>query len=145
MNCPRHAEISAYMDDMLTPSERQQFAPHLAGCSVCRQQLDDLLALREAMHALPSPGLGFDLAANLEFRTRGAARPRPPRSFWTAWGAPGLAVALSLVSGAWLGAMWIGTGAAVAPSTPVTRVFDPVPPGGLCAAAELCGISKGLQ
>ncbi len=145
MNCPRHAEISAYMDDMLTPAERQQFAPHLAGCPVCRQQLDDLLALREAMHALPSPKLGFDLTANLEWQMHGAVRQRPPRSFWTAWGAPGLAVALSLASGAWLGAMWIGTGAAVAPSAPATRVFDPVPPGGLCAAAELCGISKGLQ
>lgn len=144
MNCPKHAEISAYMDDMLTPSERRQFAPHLAGCAACRQQLDDLLALREAMRALPAPGLGFDLAANLEHRTRGTAEPRPPRSFWTAWGAPGLAVALSLASGAWLGGL-LTVPAVVAPPAPVTRVFDPVPPGGLCAAAELCGISKGLK
>ncbi|MGE5649092.1 anti-sigma factor [Noviherbaspirillum sp. UKPF54] len=144
MNCPKHAEISAYMDETLTSSERRRFAVHLDRCPVCRQQLDELLVLRSALRDLPSPVLGFDLAANLEHRMRSASRPPPARSFWAAWGAPGLAVALSLASGAWLGALLIAP-AAVAPPASVTRVFDPVPPGGLCAAAELCGISKGLK
>lgn len=146
MNCPKHMEVSAYLDGMLEQAACQRFTAHLAGCPACRQHLEDLGALRHALRDLPSPILGFDLAANLESRTRGStARRRPRRSFWADWGVPGLAVALSLASGAWLGALWIGAGSVVAPPAATVRVFDPVPPGGLCAAAELCGPSKGLK
>lgn len=149
MNCPQHEEASAYLDEMLTPSERQQFAVHMRICPICSQRVDELTALRQTLHDLPSPVLGFDLAARLEAQTRrGATRRRPVRSFgsfWTGWGAPGLAVSLSLASGAWLGVMLVGGGAVAAPPATMVRVFDPVPPGGLCAAVELCSISKGLK
>ncbi len=145
MNCPKHEQISAYIDDMLAPPELQQFRSHLAGCPVCGRRLDELRGLRHALRDLPSPILGFDLAANLEWQTRRTAPRRPARPFWTRWGAPGLAVALSVASGAWLGGMLVAGGSAAVPLAPAVRVFDPVPPGGLCAAAELCSASKGLK
>ena len=89
MPCPRHEELSAYADQMMKPGERARFQKHLNVCPICQQQLEDLQALRQTLHALPSPTLGFDLASQM------------------------------------------------------VRVFDPVPPGGLCAAAELCRLSKG--
>ena len=145
MNCPKHEQISAYVDNMLAPAELQQLRSHLAACPRCAQRLDELLGLRHALRGLPSPNLGFDLAANLESRIRRPVPQRPGRAFWTRWGAPGLAVALSVASGAWLGAMLMAGGGVVAPRVPAVRVFDPVPPGGLCAAAELCSTSKGLK
>lgn len=146
MNCPQHEEVSAYIDDMLTPAEQQQFAAHIQACPLCRARTDDLLALRQALRALPSPSLGFDLAARLGPQLhRGKARPRPARTFWIDWGAPGLAAAVSLAAGAWIGGMLIGGGVALAPPATMVRVFDPVPPGGLCAAAELCRTPKGLR
>jgi anti-sigma factor RsiW len=145
MSCPKHEEASAYLDEMLAPAERQRFAAHLPACPLCRQQLDELAALRQALQELPSPPLGFDLAARLEERIRvRAPRRAQGRPFWAGWGASGIGIALSVASGAWLGTMLVSA-SAVAPPAPMVRVFDPVPPGGLCAAAELCRTSKGMQ
>ena len=30
MTCPRHADLSAYADDMMKPAERARFSEHLA-------------------------------------------------------------------------------------------------------------------
>lgn len=149
MNCPRHGDLSAYVDDMLTPGERDRLAAHLPDCPACRGRLDELTALRQNLAELPSPTLGFDLAARLEERLRAApARRRPVRPFrvgWSGWAPGGVSAVLALASGVWLGGLLVG-GAAGAPPTAITmRVFDPVPPGGLCAAPELCRISKGLR
>ncbi|HEX2530521.1 MAG TPA: zf-HC2 domain-containing protein [Burkholderiaceae bacterium] len=147
MTCPRHEEASVYIDDMMTPAERARFEAHLPACPLCRQQVDDLFALQRQLRALPSPALGFDLAARLEDRIREtqAARRRPARMpSWLNWGVTGAAVAASLVTGVWLGGLLIGGGTAAAPSVVMVRVFDPVPPGGLCAAAELCRASEKM-
>ena len=149
MTCPRHDELSAYTDQAMKPGERARFQQHLQTCTLCQQQLADLQAMRQSLRALPSPALGFDLASRLEGRLQ-----RPPqrrRGPWRAlWGASGLmptglAAGVALVSGVWLGGLLLvgGTSAAV-PSATMVRVFDPVPPGGLCAAAELCRLSKGM-
>lgn len=146
MSCPKHLEVSVYIDDMMAPAERRQFKDHLEQCQVCQERMDTLLALRGDMRALPSPSLGFDLSARLEDQIRsGAARRKPVRRPWFGWSAGGLTVAVSLVSGLWLGGLLIGGGAVVAPGAGAARVFDPVPPGGLCAAPELCRLSKGMQ
>lgn len=156
MTCPRHAELSAYADQAMKPGERGRFARHLQTCPICQRQLEDLQALRQNLRALPSPTLGFDLACRLEGRlvSRPGVRPqRPPqRRPWPAlwggsgWMPTGLAAGLALVSGVWLGGLLLGqTSAAVATGVNMVRVFDPVPPGGLCAAAELCRLSKGMQ
>ena len=149
MTCPRHDELSAYTDQAMKPSERTRFHRHLQACSVCQQQLEDLQALRQSLRALPSPTLGFDLASRLEDRLRRQPQPRQRR--WSAlWGASGwmptgLAAGVALVSGVWLGGLLLGGGTAAAvPRATMVRVFDPVPPGGLCAAAELCRLSKGM-
>lgn len=145
MNCPRHIDASAYIDNMLPAAEQRQFDLHLHGCAVCRQRVADLTALRQHLRALPSPVPGFDMTALIEERVRGArVRRRQHRPFWGRWAAPGLAAAASLASGIWLGGLLGGSVAAALPA-PAVRVFDPVPPGGLCAAVELCRAAKGLQ
>ena len=56
---------------------------------------------------------------------------------------------LSIGSGIYLSdgvvnlALLSGTVGTAVPA-PMVRVFDPVPPGGLCAAAELCRPTKGM-
>lgn len=146
MSCPQYPEISAYMDNMLVPAERDRFLFHLQTCQVCRHRLDELEQLQLRLRELPSPVLGFDLAARLEERMRtDAVRRSPARASWFGWSVGGLAASLSLVAGVWLGGFLIGGSAAMAPVAGVVRVFDPVPPGGLCAAAELCGLSKGMK
>lgn len=145
MNCPKFVDVSAYVDNMLPAAERQQLAAHMQDCPHCRQRAAELIALHQGMQALPSPALGFDLATRFAERARAdRVRHRPVRSFWLNWGPPGLAVAASLASGVWLGGLVSG-GAVTASPAAMVRVFDPVPPGGLCAAAELCRASKGLQ
>ena len=61
----------------------------------------------------------------------------------------GLGAGVALGAGVWLGAMLLGTAPAAiqagAPaSAAMVRVFDPVPPGGLCAATERCRVTKGM-
>lgn len=162
MTCPRHDELSAYADEAMEPAERARFQQHLQGCPICQQQLEDLQALRQDLRALPSPTLGFDLASRLEGRLGGSLgghpRHQPQRrhrrrpdlwgALWggSSWMPTGLAAGVALVSGVWLGGLLLG-GATTTVATPVimVRVFDPVPPGGLCAAAELCRPLKGMR
>ncbi len=151
MTCPRHADLSAYADDMMQPAERARFSQHVAGCPVCQHRLDEITALGQSLRAMPSPHLGFDLTAQLNDRLnqrlldrQRASRPGPTWASWLGWMPAGLAGGLALASGIWMGGLLLGGGAAIAPGAGLVRVFDPVPPGGLCAAAELCRLSKGM-
>lgn len=150
MTCPRHDELSAYADQAMKPGERSLFEQHLQNCAICRRQFEDLQALRRSLRALPSPALGFDLAARLKGRLDNRPQRPPRRRPWPAlwgghgWMSTGLAAGVALVAGVWLGGLLLGgAGTAVATRVSMVRVFDPVPPGGLCAAAELCRLSKG--
>ena len=146
MTCPRTEDLSAYADQALPARRQAALRQHLLACPVCRQQLDALQALRRELHALPSPTLGFDLAAQLQDRLPRRA-PRRRRTDWSlaGWLPTGLATGAALVSGLWLGGLLLGTGAAVPAASPaMARVFDPVPPGGLCAAAEICRLPRTL-
>ena len=97
------------------------------------------------MRELPSPALGFDLSARLKDRLRPAAQsPRARPRFWTGWVPAGLGTGLALASGVRLGSLLVGGGSASAPGASMVRVFDPVPPGGLCAAVEICRLSKAM-
>lgn len=126
MTCPPYDDLSAYADHMLKPRDQERFAAHLAGCPVCRRRLDKISALRQSLGALPSPALGLNLGARLEDRLRGRVGAKTPAAVLVELGARRL-------------------GGAGAPPASMVRVFDPVPPGGLCAAAELCRLSKGMQ
>ena len=152
MTCPRHDELSAFADQAMKPGERTRFERHLQTCPICHQQLEDLQALRQSLRALPSPALGFDLASRLEGRLGGRPQRLPRRRPWPAswggsgWMPTGLAGGVALVAGVWLGGLLLGgTSTTVATRVSMVRVFDPVPPGGLCAAAELCRLSKGMR
>jgi anti-sigma factor RsiW len=143
-NCPRHQEASAYMDDALSPADHKRFRRHLDSCPTCREHLDALLALQSGLRELPSPALGFDLSAQFDRRPwPNPVNRKPARSYGFGWVPAGLAAALSLALGAWLGGLLIG--GAVAPSSAgAVKVFDPAPPGALCAAPELCRLSRGM-
>ena len=150
MTCPRHDELSAYADQAMKPGERARFEQHLQTCPICQQNLQYLLALQQSLRALPSPTLGFDLASRLEGRLQRPPqrRHRPWPALWggSGWMPSGLAASVALVSGVWLGGVLLGgTTTAIATRVTMVRVFDPVPPGGLCAAAELCRLSKGMR
>lgn len=147
MNCPRTEELSAFADGALNARAQAGLQRHLHACPVCSQQLDAFRALRQELRTLPAPNLGFDLAARLpDILPR--RPPEPRRTGWTLprWMLMGLAAGAALVSGAWIGGLLLGTGAAATePSSAMARVFDPNPPGSLCAAAEICRLPGTLR
>ncbi|MEZ7829656.1 MAG: zf-HC2 domain-containing protein [Brachymonas denitrificans] len=159
MNCPPTDDLSAYLDNALPAAEHEQVAQHLLHCPLCQRQLQVFTGLQHALHALPTPPLGFDLAANLQDRLHAHPNTRAPSSRpghsrpgllsgWFGWlgGAPGgVAAGIALAAGLWLGggllpAATVGNAADMGG----VRVFDPVPPGGLCAAPELCRMTRTL-
>lgn len=145
MSCPQDPALSAYVDQEMRPAEYAKLARHVQGCPVCQRRLAQFQGLRQAMRELPSPTLGFDLSARLKDHLRTPPpRPRAGPRFWTGWVPAGLGTGLALASGVWLGSLLAGGGAVSAPSASLVRVFDPVPPGGLCAAAEICRLSKAM-
>jgi anti-sigma factor RsiW len=150
MTCPCTDDLSAYSDGVLTPSEQRAIARHLQTCTHCRQTVDGCVALRQGLRALPSPRLEFDLARHLEERLthpspKRRRRWRPQAGDWIRWMPAGLATGMALASGLWLGGLLVGGGsAAVARPSVSVRVFDPVPPGGLCTVSEICRLSKGM-
>ncbi|MBI2751509.1 MAG: zf-HC2 domain-containing protein [Burkholderiales bacterium] len=148
MNCPPFEELSAYADQMLASAAQQRLASHVQTCAHCQAQLQSLRDLQLQLHALPQPHLGFDLGERRrdQLQTAGEQRKRAPRLpawGWAGWMPAGLAAA-AMVSGVWLGALLVGGGMVGTVPVGAVRVFDPVPPGGLCAAAELCRATKGM-
>lgn len=148
MHEPQHDLLSAYIDHACTPQETKRLTVHLQGCSICREALDTLRALRKDLLELPSPTLGFDLAARLQDQLRPVSTPKNRSTGWWRIGHPaGLAIAASLVSGLWLGTLLDGT---APPDTlpmdiAMVRVFDPIPPGGLCTASMPCPQTEDIK
>ncbi|HSL26394.1 MAG TPA: zf-HC2 domain-containing protein [Acidimicrobiia bacterium] len=68
--------ISAYLDGELSGPERHRADSHLAGCDLCRDELDGMAGIRARLRALPM----IELPAELGGSSR-AARPlyRRPR------------------------------------------------------------------
>lgn len=149
MPCPRYVLLSAYSDQALKPHTRARFERHLHACPICQKQLQELQALTQGLRALPSPTLEFDLDAQWASRLpRAPQRSRRPwPALWRpgAWLPTGVTAGLALLSGIWMGSLLLGGGSVgTAAPAAMVRVFDPVPPGGLCAAAELCRPTKGM-
>lgn len=145
MPCPRTVLLSAFLDSEWTGPRRTLIAAHVRTCPICAAELSDLRALSSELQALPDPVLEQD------FSRRYAARPSVRRSAWAwiarcwnTWMPVGLTAAASLLVGVGLADLsW----EPVTPQRPVAvdlrlDLFNPVPPGGLCAAAELCGTPK---
>ena len=49
------AQLSAYLDDALAPSERSGVEAHLGACADCRARLAELRATAMLIRALPEP------------------------------------------------------------------------------------------
>lgn len=143
MSCPSFDELSAYADGEIDAGECARFRRHIGACPLCQAELGSLRAMGRELRALPAPTLGFDLAAQMDDRLRPVPPPRRPAT-WPSWRPAGLTLA-ALAVGVWLGGSLAGGAVAAAPPLRVVRAFDPVPPGGLCAAAELCRPLKGMQ
>lgn len=83
--------LSAYLDDELAPAARHEAEAHLARCSDCAAELDDIAAARRAIrvlpvHVAPRPLLGGPLRVEA----------RRGRAAWALAAAVAAAVALVL-------------------------------------------------
>lgn len=139
MICPDFDDVSAYADGELAPAEHRRLAEHFIGCKQCRATLARIGSMQRQLHSLPSPVLGYDLAERFNVKV---STKRRSRSYWPIWMPAGFSLA-ALAAGAWLGASLVD-GSATEPRMHVVRVFDPIPPGGLCAIPELCRLSKEM-
>lgn len=81
-------ELSAYVDDQLSPADRARVEAHLDGCAACRDSLEELRAVKSALGSLPG------VPAPRSFALREAdVQPQQPAA------AGGLARAVPLLSG----------------------------------------------
>ncbi|MER1967910.1 zf-HC2 domain-containing protein [Castellaniella sp. GW247-6E4] len=140
MPCPRTVLLSAYMDHACTERRRALIGAHVLACPVCAAELSALRQLCGELRGLQDPPL--DLGIARQYRPQPAAPRLSAWRLWLGWSPAGLAIAAALAAGLGLGAL----PPAASPSGSVVwtaslRVFDPVPPGGLCAAG-LCNPPK---
>lgn len=141
MPCPRTVLLSAYLDRACTERRAMLIGVHVRSCPACAAELSALQRLSDELRELPDPPLDLDLA--VRYSPWPASRRAPAWRLWLGWSPAGLAIAAAL-------AMGVGLGVLPPPGSPSDpgvrtaslRVFDPVPPGGLCAAAGLCNPSK---
>lgn len=146
MPCPRTVLLSACLDPEWTGPRRTLMTAHIRICPVCAAELEALRGLSAELHALPSPVLEQDFSR--EYATKPAVRRRGWLSRvgqgWRAWAPLGLTATASLLAGVGLADLSWAPVVATQPVVADMRLdlFSPVPPGGLCAAAELCGTSK---
>jgi len=149
--CPRIEALSARLDDALTDRERKDLDAHLRACPVCGEALSAMRTLQGAMHRLPPPELGVDLAGVIEGRIDGmpSSRSRPRRRrlapFLPLLPA-GIAVAASLGLGIALGVgLTAGGGMAARSQIAAMAVFDPIAPGGVCIGLDACYRKRGVE
>lgn len=55
--------VSAYLDGELGTAERREALAHVAGCEVCRQELEDMMMIRARLRSLPMVELPAELGA----------------------------------------------------------------------------------
>jgi anti-sigma factor RsiW len=141
-DCPRIEDISALMDGVLTGRAGDELKAHAARCPLCGAALREFTAMSAQLQVLREDRLDVDLAAIIGPRLppRVPARKKRPLRLWgDLWQfAPGgLAGAVALGAGAYLGLMLVaGGGTALRPAA--MTVFDAVPPGAVCAGLPLC-------
>jgi len=70
--------ISGYLDGELDGPERRHAEAHIAGCEVCRQDLEDMVMIRARLRSLPMLELPTDLT---EARVKTRPIYRRPRFF----------------------------------------------------------------
>lgn len=108
MQCAEQLRVQAYFDDELEALAASDVERHLEHCPQCRALLDELLALRARLRALPRQEAPAALRARIESALPASpTRPRP-RGTPRAWRLPAF----------WLGALG-GLGAAAAAAVAV--------------------------
>ena len=142
-DCPRTTQLSALIDGELPVRPRDEIARHAAACPLCGAMLRELTELRQALQPLRETGPGIDLAPLIEPRLAARGRrPPAPRAapWWQVWQLlpSGLAAAGVLAAGVYLGALLAGGASVSATQLTTMAVFDPIPPGGLCAGLPSC-------
>ena len=144
MPCPKTEALSAFIDGQTHSRARAELARHLGGCPLCQHEWQALQALRQALQTLPSLDPGVDLVAHSSRRWPTRSRRRG----WALaldWLPASLGAAAALATGVWLGGLLSAGALMAAPSVDAARALDPVAPGGLCAAAELCRPARSLR
>lgn len=125
--CNQNEEVSAYVDDELSPSARRGFETHIAQCSACREELARIRCLRDTLRGLPARTVGYDLAPTL--RARYLWSPMAPKGR-RGWHLP----VLLPLSSALAATVFLGVYVGLVISTPVDHIssaklalLDPVP------------------
>ena len=94
--------LSAYLDDELAPAARHEAEAHLAGCSDCRAELEEVAAARRAIRIMPVHAAARSLVGAAPVGghrlTPGARRPAPSRrrAVWALAAAVAAAIAVAL-------------------------------------------------
>ncbi len=139
-DCPRIADLSAYLDGELSAPARAALETHLHACATCDEHLAALTGLRRGVTALGRETVGFDLAPRLRHRLGAATAPAQP--WWPrpwGWLPLSFAATATVVVGVFLGSLLVRTtGGALDASAPAMALFDPIPPGGICLSARPC-------
>ena len=142
-DCPGTDELSALIDGELGSGRRDEIARHAQACPLCGTMLAEFTALSDEFRPLASLRPNRDLASSIHERLSAPGRKQAPAARgkpWRAWQLfpSGLAAALSLAAGVYLGALLAG-GSAVAGMQPaMMAMFDAVPPGGICIGLQSC-------
>jgi hypothetical protein len=80
MNCENlQLNLPIYLDDVLTVEERAIIEKHLAGCSLCRQKLNDFQSLRNDLRVLARPEMPKDLLASVRNRVAQEIKSNQPQ------------------------------------------------------------------
>jgi anti-sigma factor RsiW len=134
------SRLSAYQDDELPLSEKEQFEQHLSDCPSCNAQFIKLQQAWEAMGVLSDLSVSSDFYRKIQRKlpdTRGRFE-EPAYGGWFQRLVPTSAVASLIAAGILLGAAAGNSLVARTPAQPPNAensllsslsVFDPVPPG----------------
>jgi len=93
--------LSSYLDRHLSPADSARLEKHLTSCEICRRHLEELRAVVEGLHALPSVPVPRSFALRPE-QVEALQRPAPVRTgTWaqraSAFAPAGVAVAALVV------------------------------------------------
>jgi anti-sigma factor RsiW len=98
MTCPEcDADLQAFFDGELAPSQLARVRDHVAGCPSCHRRLQELAALRAELRAPAAAEAPARLKAQLQARLRELERRRRLR--WNAVAVIAVAMLLSLLAG----------------------------------------------
>ena len=121
------AELSALLDDELSPERAALLRTHIASCERCRAQLAQLARLDSLLAGAPAPAVPASLRARLDVRLAAANGSGPgvrvsvSRAPRRAWRGRSAAAAAAIAAGL---ALYL----AVASREPAPRQGEPMPP-----------------